>query len=133
MSMTLWTPRWKHEKPDATRCRVAVSDGGRSPLFHQCTKKAVVWHTGIGYCRQHNPEAVAERRRADASKWERDQQQNAQRQADAEHRAKTLGVGSAHYENSYGSRGGYTGGVILTPEEADQLIEELTRLRATAR
>jgi|GEM_PF-6509011 len=41
------------------RCRERhVPDGGRWPTFHQCTRLAV----RDGYCKQHHPDAVRERR-----------------------------------------------------------------------
>jgi len=44
---------------DPERCRHAVSNGGRSVDFHQCTRKAVK----DGYCRLHHPDAVTKRNR----------------------------------------------------------------------
>lgn len=52
---------------DPSRCSAEVFDGWH---FHQCNRKRVT--TG-GYCKQHDPEAVAKRwaarRERDAQKW----------------------------------------------------------------
>ncbi|MFA5387837.1 MAG: hypothetical protein WC322_05665 [Candidatus Paceibacterota bacterium] len=54
------------------RCKEYVPDGGRCVTFHQCYRRAV----RDGYCKQHHPEAVAERaRKSDElyrKKWEND-------------------------------------------------------------
>ena len=57
-----WSGSPKGTPEDPKRCIEEVADGGMSPLAHQCYKKRGHGPGGL-YCVQHNPEAVAERRR----------------------------------------------------------------------
>ena len=72
---------WPHEKvwePDMAKCRVAVHDGRGWPSFHQCSRKASVQrdveHNGklatYGYCKTHDPVAVAEKERKWRAKYD---------------------------------------------------------------
>jgi hypothetical protein len=40
------------------RCKREVADGGRSVRFHRCSRNAI----DDGYCKQHHPNTIAERR-----------------------------------------------------------------------
>lgn len=59
---------------DLDRCRASVHAGGRLVSFHQCLRKGAVEREIDGetykFCRQHDPNAVAERERARREKWE---------------------------------------------------------------
>lgn len=48
-----------------SRCKEDVSDGGRWPHFHRCSRRAVK----DGYCRQHHPDAVAARQYAAGERY----------------------------------------------------------------
>lgn len=47
--------------PDMTLCRASIFNGWSS---HQCSRKKAVERDGIGYCKQHDPIAVQEKRDA---------------------------------------------------------------------
>lgn len=79
----LYKPRFKpldgtKWKPREGGCEAAVHDGDGWPSFHQCTRKASVTrevdHNGViktvGYCKTHDPVAVAEKAAAQRAKWE---------------------------------------------------------------
>jgi len=40
---------------------VTTYSGGGWPFHHQCSRKAVVFVEGKGYCKQHSPDATAKR------------------------------------------------------------------------
>jgi hypothetical protein len=74
---SIWTP--KYQRPDAIaldKCRASVHDNGRWPSFHQCTRKSVVMRcvdgAEYGFCKLHDPEAVAAKQKAQREK--RDQE-----------------------------------------------------------
>jgi len=48
------------------RCSVSVHDEGMWPTFHPCSRN--VWKDG--YCKQHHPDTVAERRAASDRRYE---------------------------------------------------------------
>lgn len=48
-------------------CIESVSDGGRWPSFHQCSRKATV---DGAWCKVHSPEYLAEKRRIEREKYE---------------------------------------------------------------
>lgn len=60
---------------DMTKCRRNVAEGGRSVLFHQCTRKGKhEWiDTEAGgtylFCKVHHPAEVAKRDAAGRAKW----------------------------------------------------------------
>jgi hypothetical protein len=58
-----WAGNSAGVKPDYNRCCESVRSEGRWPFFHQCTRKR-----GHGpdqaYCKTHDPDAVAARRKA---------------------------------------------------------------------
>jgi 23S rRNA G2069 N7-methylase RlmK/C1962 C5-methylase RlmI len=90
---------WPHKtswKPDPTRCRASVADGGRSPSFHQCNRKAKVerdvLHNGqrlrLAYCNTHDPVAVAVKRAAQEAQWRAKWDERDRRQAEQKRREK---------------------------------------------
>lgn len=50
-------------------CCAAVHDGGRSVGFHQCGRKPKHWYGSLGYCNQHDPNAVLERREKNEAEY----------------------------------------------------------------
>ena len=56
---------------DYTRCAQTVSDGGRWPRYHQCTRKNGHGPHGA-WCKQHDPEAVKARHEARNKAWLRE-------------------------------------------------------------
>lgn len=56
---------------DPERCKASVPFGGRRVDFHQCTRKP--WKDG--WCKQHHPDSVAERRAQSKSRWKQRQAQ----------------------------------------------------------
>lgn len=65
----VWTNRYGRS-PDMKNCRASVHSPGDGWHPHQCTRKATIFrcvegHKGeIGFCRQHDPDAVKARRDA---------------------------------------------------------------------
>lgn len=79
-------------KPDLKKCRASVKEAAF--INHQCTKKATVWRPNedgetYGYCRQHDPVLVKQRRDARSAKWDAKWQQemDAHQKAEEERRA----------------------------------------------
>lgn len=101
------------------------------PRVHswQCTRRAAVTRNGKKYCRQHDPVAVAAKRQAqeDARKAEERREEDLLRAA--ERRCKALGYGEPNWQHSYRGPSGWTGGVVLTPDQADALIAKLEAVR----
>lgn len=76
----IWTGRTGNKQEgNPERCRQAVHDEGRWPGYHQCTRKPVVFrdiadppHRGrFGFCKLHDPEAVAAKQAAKDAEWKR--------------------------------------------------------------
>lgn len=113
------------EKLDPERCSASVPFGGRAVSFYQCSRKPKVWRGGKGYCGTHDPVAVAAKRQAanDARKAEERREEDALKAA--ERRCKALGHGEPHWHHSFRGPSTWSGGVVLTPEEADALIARL--------
>lgn len=74
----IWKPRngLDNRRPDLSRCRESVvsRDGGWDHS-RQCTREATVFRCvegegEIGFCRQHDPEAVKARGKARRDQWE---------------------------------------------------------------
>lgn len=61
-------------EPD--KCRASVHNGGRGGGFHQCPRnpkvqRKVKGHRGkVGFCKQHDPEAVAARDAERRERWD---------------------------------------------------------------
>lgn len=103
--MSIWSPRngLDNRRPDLTQCRAVVYPRETYGAFHgyQCPRKAVVFrcvehHEGeIGFCRQHDPEAVRARRKAQEDRWNAEweerkaQAERERRQREAQTAAKT--------------------------------------------
>ena len=51
-------------------CRALVHDSGRGVSFHQCQRAATVKRKGIGYCKRHDPVAVAKADAERQRKWD---------------------------------------------------------------
>ncbi len=66
--------RYGHEV-DMERCRVKVWPD-HSFSASQCGRKKVVEVEGIGYCRQHSPDAVKARKDQQAAKWAEEQRRS---------------------------------------------------------
>lgn len=65
-----------------------------------------------------------EQRASRDAEYKRKTEASAAKRKAAEDRANRLGVGAPNY---LGFRDGYTGGVVLTADEADRLLKELGR------
>lgn len=78
LSASIWSGHFTKREGDPARCRASVPDGGRSPMFHQCTRKPTVFRDctspagTFGFCKMHDPVAEAERRAAKDAKWRRE-------------------------------------------------------------
>ena len=88
---------------------------------HPCANKGTVERDGKPYCGVHDPQKVAARQaRRDASYLDAREEQDAKWKA-ADARARALGGGMAFHDGPLG----YTGGIVLSPEQADALIARL--------
>lgn len=134
MSMHVWRPGYLQGGPDPRRCRAAVASDSRAPIFHQCLRKVAVWRSvdgekgKIGFCSQHDPERRAQRDAKAAQARKAAEGEDNRRHTEGQRRAKALGGGSPHYQPGWGGQlGRYTGGIVLTAEQADALIARLAR------
>ena len=64
-----WAGNTNGHKPNYDRCCEEVIGAGRGMLFSQCARKAKYGPDGA-YCKQHDPAAVAERRRVENEKYQ---------------------------------------------------------------
>ncbi len=53
-------------------CSAKVWEDSRWPSSHQCSRKAVVEREGKRYCKVHDPEYIAAKRKEHTERWERD-------------------------------------------------------------
>lgn len=67
---------------DTTKCRKRIWSGAPAWYSTQCTRKAVLWEEGYGWCKTHAPSTA--KAKEDARKAERDRQNRESR-----YRAKT--------------------------------------------
>jgi len=78
MRVHIWSGTFSKREGDPKRCRVSVADGGRSVTSHQCTRKPVVFRElddpkgTFGFCKIHDPVVVAEKRRVEEARWQRE-------------------------------------------------------------
>lgn len=109
------------------RCAKMVYSSG---MFHgtMCSRAGTIERDGKLWCKQHDPERVAARRAAQAAKWDAEHQAQREVEAEAMSLAKALGVGRPEYSTLSG-KGCYTGGIVLTAEEAQRVIGWLEALR----
>lgn len=113
---------------DKTRCVEAVHEEGRGVGFYQCLRKAIVQRDGHGYCRQHDPAAVAARRKASELRWQERENANDATEREAKRLAALLGVnGRAEYYShpTSLSKSGYLRNVVISFEDAEKLITRL--------
>ena len=68
----LWADHRYDRAPDLKCCRASVYEGV-SRNFYQCSRKATIFRCvegrDVGFCRQHDPEAVAARNAARNAAW----------------------------------------------------------------
>ena len=111
------------------RCSERVYDGSRVDFGgHSCSRKGIIERNGELWCKQHDPEEVAARREAQSAKWQAEYDAQEQLRRSAVALAVELGVGLPEY-SAYTGKGRYTGGIILTAEEAQRVIRWLEALR----
>ena len=89
----------------------------------RCSRKMKVMRNGKPYCGQHDPEKVTAVRAAAEAKYQAKKAAQEQVRLSAAKLADQLGVGKPDYF------GCYTGGIVLTAEEAQRLIARLERMR----
>lgn len=109
---------------DPVRCSAIVSDRtSRWPRNYGCSRTMKVMRDGKPYCNQHDPEKVAAKRAAWEAKYQAKERALLQVRDAAEKLATELGIGRPEYS------GGYTGGIVLSAEEAQRVIGWLETLR----
>lgn len=104
----------------------AMVHGPRVQVW-QCCRAASVQRDGKWYCRTHDPEAVAARRKASDDKWRREQAERDRDYEDCRAVARRLGHGTAWRSNN-----GIGKGVLIQYDAALQLAEKLETLQALA-
>ena len=110
---------------DPVRCSEEVFDhSSRWPRSYGCSRTMKVMRNDKPYCNQHDPEKVAAKRAAWDAKYQAKEKALLQVRDAAEKLAADLGVGRPEY-----STNGYTGGIVLTAEEAQRVIGWLETLR----
>lgn len=92
----------------------------------RCQRRGTVEREGKLYCRQHDPEAVKQRNAERVERYHSRYEADQQRLAEAKVRCGRLGCGKPHFSSRTLE---YDGGLVLTAEEADLLIERLGRVR----
>ena len=66
-----YKPHGLYARPiSPARCPASVPNGGRSPGFHQCSRKPAA---GGEWCHQHDPETVRKRDAARAIRWKEEE------------------------------------------------------------
>lgn len=101
-----------------TKCKESVWLGYRS---HPCGRDANAEYEGVLMCAKH---AAGKRRREKTNEKHKAEFVAASRRHDeAAVRSLKLGAGRPAWDQKVG----YTGGVVLTPEEADAMIERLAK------
>ncbi len=111
------------------RCSKRIFDGSRVDFGgHMCRKKATIERDGKPWCKLHDPERVAAKRAEREARWNAEHDAQKQVEASALALAAALGVGRPEYSTLSG-KGGYTGGIVLSAEEAQRVIGWLESLR----
>lgn len=111
-----------------TRCSATVF--GDRVQHWQCTRTGVVTRKGKWYCRQHDPEAVAARRRAAEDGYKARQREQDEIVATANEIASRLGCGYVLYETRPKlADSGFRRRLVITFEDAENLIRRLDRPR----
>lgn len=110
---------------DKLLCSARVYSQGGSFNGFQCVYKMKVMHNGQPFCGIHDPAKA--KARADAQQAKRHVEEESQRQvrASAQTLIDALGVGTPEYSIWPGKWGSYTGKIVLTADEAQQLIARL--------
>ena len=109
---------------DPVRCSEEVFDHSyRWPRSHGCSRTMKVTRDGKPYCNQHDPEKVAAKRAAREAQYQAQERAKLQVRDAAKKLAADLGVGRPEYSN------GWTGGLVLTADEAQRVIGWLEHLR----
>ena len=94
----------------------------------QCSHTMKVMRNEKPYCNKHDPEKVQARQDTRSAKWQAEYDAQEQVRASAAALAAALGAGRPEYSTLSG-KGRYTGSIVLTAEEVQQLIARLTKAR----
>ncbi len=113
---------------ETIRCSKMVYSPGRFRGI-QCAHSMRVMRNDKPYCSKHDPEKVEAKRAARSAEWQ------ARHDAQEQVRVSTLaivaelGSGTPEYSIALSGKGRYTGGIILTANEAQRLIARLAKVR----
>ena len=113
--------------PIETRCSKIIHGFGMFSSV-QCSHAMKVMHNDKPYCNKHDPEKVKARRAERDAKWQAKYDEQKRVLADTISLAAALGAGEPEYSTLSG-KGRYTGSIVLTADEAQQLIERLTKVK----
>lgn len=105
------------------KCAKTVYTGARWDFTgHPCSLAAKVERDGEWYCTRHDPQRETARRETRQAKWDAEEAAQRDQRDRAYALARRLGVGHPYFHTL---RGGYTGGVVLTAEEAQMLVNRM--------
>lgn len=94
----------------------------------QCTRRGYAEHAGRWYCKQHHPPTVQARTKEADRRYNAEQAAAEERGARARRYVADLGFGTEHWHTPIGGStkgSGYTGGIVLTEDEARALVKFL--------
>jgi hypothetical protein len=114
------------------RCSKSVYPAGMNwPRPRQCEREGKVQRTGQWFCRQHDPEKVAEKHDEAHNQFLKRQREQEGIKATAENLAKRLGFGKVHYfSGSTMNKSGYTRDLVVAFSDVEKLVAELEEFRA---
>jgi hypothetical protein len=114
------------------QCVEIVTPSGTYGAFHQhkCGVRASVEHEGKWYCRRHDPKKRIERRSKRDEEYAAFVRDDSAREQAAQERIAKLGYGTTHARlNVATKRIECSGGVVLSAEDADELITAIEYLK----
>ena len=112
---------------ETVRCSKMIYASG---MFRgvQCSHTMKIMRNNKPFCNKHDPEKVKAKQAERDAKWQTLYDAQKQVQAAAISLTAELGVGTPEYSMLFG-KGHYTGGVILSANEAQRLIARLTKAK----
>ncbi len=104
------------------KCSKTIYTGERWDFTgHPCSRTATVERDGTQYCTQHDPQREVARRETRQQQWNAEEAAQRDTKESASALAARLGAGIPYFH----MHRGYTGGVVLTAEEAQILANRM--------
>ncbi len=96
--------------------------------YHQCVRNGKIERNGKWYCKQHDPVAIKKKRDDESAAWKAERDGSEAKGNAARMLAERLGCGSPHYHHpARGGFGEYSGGLVISKEDVEKLLERLER------